>query len=153
MSTLMDNTYSLNHLLKKWLKTDYIVRVIPYKRDNTKYITSDVWLGNVHINRQFLNYKIDNFIQAFEEWEKNSHFLEIKNDLIRAFHIAKPVIKDKKLKASFENWLESLSYQKEETSSSSLKDQSMTEREKLLKEIVKTFNQWKSKIKPEITHE
>ena len=70
--------------LKKWLRVGYIVRVIPYRRDSRPYNTiSDVWLGNTHINRQFSNYEIDNFIQAFEEWQKsrNAHFLENKNEL------------------------------------------------------------------------
>lgn len=42
--------------LKKWLKEGYIVRVIPYQRNNAARIISDVWLGNTHINRQFLSY-------------------------------------------------------------------------------------------------
>ena len=54
--------------LTKWLKENYMVRVIPYRRDNTARIISDVWLGNTHINRQFTNYKMDNFIQAFKRW-------------------------------------------------------------------------------------
>ena len=142
--------------LKKWLREGYIVRVIPYRRDGAAYIISDVWLGNAHINRQFSNYEIDNFVQAFEEWQKNrnGHFLENKNeleDLISAFHIAKPVIRDKKLKISFENWLEVPSYKTGEIDPALSISQSVAERENLLKAMVENFNQWKSKIKPEVT--
>ena len=50
--------------LKKWLREGSIVRVIPYKQNAEEQITSDVWLGNTHINRQFPNYKRDNFIPS-----------------------------------------------------------------------------------------
>ena len=132
--------------IKKWLKTDYVVRIIPYRRDNMARIISEVWLGNTCINRQFSNYKIDNFIQAFEDWEKNqnSDYLEFKEklkDLIKAFDLAKPIIKNKNLKTSFEKWLDN-------TKSTIGTDESLVEREKLLKEIVTHFNQWKNTIKP-----
>ena len=52
--------------IQKWLKKDNIVRVVPYRRDSDARIISDVWLGNTQINKQFTNYKKDNFIQAFE---------------------------------------------------------------------------------------
>ena len=42
--------------LKKWIKEDNIVRVIPYRRNEEARIISDVWLGNTHINRQLKNY-------------------------------------------------------------------------------------------------
>ena len=43
--------------IKKWLKEGNIVRVIPYSRSKDARIISDVWLGNIHVNRQFANYK------------------------------------------------------------------------------------------------
>ena len=43
--------------LSKWLKEGYIVRIIPYSRNEYARIISDVWLGNTHINRQFSNYR------------------------------------------------------------------------------------------------
>ena len=139
--------------IKKWLKTDYVVRVIPYRRDSMARIISEVWLGNTYINRQFSNYKIDNFIQAFEEWEKNqnSDYLEFKEklkDLIKAFDLAKPEIKNKTLKTNFEKWLGNSNQKAEKPIGT---DESLVEREKLLKEITTNFNQWKNKIKPKVT--
>ena len=43
--------------LKSWIKTDFCVRVVPHYRNDEARIVSDVWLGNVHINRQFPNYE------------------------------------------------------------------------------------------------
>ena len=43
--------------LNKWLKIGNSIRVVPYERSNDARIISDVWLGRVHINRQFSNYK------------------------------------------------------------------------------------------------
>ena len=43
--------------IKKWLKEGNIVRIIPHSRSNDARIISDVWLGNIHVNRQFANYK------------------------------------------------------------------------------------------------
>ena len=135
----------------KWLKENYMVRVIPYRRDNTARIISDVWLGNTHINRQFTNYKMDNFIQAFEEWQnnKNGDFLKVKatlKDLVRAFEMAKPVINSKKLKTSFENWMIPSQSKQDDY----LEEQSIVEEEKL-KEMTEIFNQWKNTVKPEAT--
>ena len=43
--------------LSKWLKENNIVRVVPYGPPaEDARIISDVWLGNVHINRQFSGY-------------------------------------------------------------------------------------------------
>ena len=42
--------------LKKWLKVNNVVRIIPHKRDKYAHVISDVWLGNTHINRQFKEY-------------------------------------------------------------------------------------------------
>ena len=43
--------------LSKWLNTGSSIRVVPYERSNDARIISDVWLGRVHINRQFSNYQ------------------------------------------------------------------------------------------------
>ena len=43
--------------LSKWLKVGNSIRIVPYERSNDARIISDVWLGRVHINRQFSNYK------------------------------------------------------------------------------------------------
>ena len=42
--------------LKKWIKKDNVIKVIPYIRRNDAKIISDVWIGNIFINRQFKNY-------------------------------------------------------------------------------------------------
>ena len=143
--------------LRKWLKEGYIVRVIPYRRSPDARIISDVWLGNTHINRQFSNYKIENFIQAFEEWDKCRNvgdFLEIKTtlkELIRAFYMAKPLISNKKLKTSFENWLKDPHPQQKNHDLSLSKDQPVAEEEKILNEMIENFHKWKNKIKTEVT--
>ncbi len=54
-----DNTTKPDEL-KKWLKKGNIVRVIPRSRNNKAQVISDVWLGNIHVNRQFSNYKTAN---------------------------------------------------------------------------------------------
>lgn len=56
LSGIDDNTPEEE--IKKWLKEGNIVRVIPYSRSKDARIISDVWLGNIHINRQFANYKV-----------------------------------------------------------------------------------------------
>ena len=43
--------------LKKWLKVDNHVRIIPYARNHEGRIISDVWIGNTHVNRQFKKYE------------------------------------------------------------------------------------------------
>lgn len=43
--------------LSKWLDVGNSVRIVPYTRSNDARIISDVWLGRVHINRQFSNYQ------------------------------------------------------------------------------------------------
>ena len=66
--------HTLKEELKKWLKENNIVRVIPYSRSNDARIISDVWLGNTHINKQFPNYETDNFIQAFGYWNSKTDY-------------------------------------------------------------------------------
>ena len=42
--------------LEKWLSKDDFIKVIPRSLREDARIISDVWLGNIHINRQFSNY-------------------------------------------------------------------------------------------------
>ena len=42
--------------LEKWLSEGDFIKVIPRFVENDARIISDVWLGNIHINRQFSNY-------------------------------------------------------------------------------------------------
>ena len=49
--------YNPEEELRKWLKKDQVIRVIPHYRDNCARIISDVWLGNTYINKQFKKYK------------------------------------------------------------------------------------------------
>lgn len=43
--------------LGKWLSEGNLVKVIPRYLSNDARIISDVWLGNIHINRQFSKYE------------------------------------------------------------------------------------------------
>ena len=45
--------------LKKWLSTGNLVRVLPRSLTKDARIVSDVWLGNIHINKQFSRYNND----------------------------------------------------------------------------------------------
>jgi len=128
--------------IKKWLKQGNIVRVIPYRRNNDARIISDVWLGNTHINRQFVNYKRDNFIQAFEHWKNvNSERFSLEEDeLTRAFNIVEPEIKSP-LKDSFKKWMESRYPQRSREFSTA--GEISINRERLKDEMIKDFNQWK----------
>ena len=42
--------------LQKFLKVGNMVKILPYNRTDDALIVSDVWLDDIHINRQFSNY-------------------------------------------------------------------------------------------------
>ena len=135
--------------LKKWLRKGSIVRVIPYKQNAEAQITSDVWLGNTHINQQFPNYKRDNFIQVFEEWDKNRKaniYLsrETAGELIEAFYMAESLLSSN-LKSSFKSWLESCFPQKRTGDVRPLIEESINKRETARKKLYKDFYNWKEK--------
>ena len=132
--------------LIKWLKKSNIVRVVPYSRSNDARIISDVWLGNTHINRQFPNYKTDNFIQAFREWKNHKkdyseEKIKAEKELIKAFYIAKPLISNK-LEHSFNSWIESR-YLRERTGSMPLGlEENFRRKEQARDQIIADFNNW-----------
>ncbi len=43
--------------LEKWLSQGDFVKVLPRSVANDARIISDVWLGSIHINRQFSSYE------------------------------------------------------------------------------------------------
>ncbi len=130
--------------IKKWLKEDNTVRVVPYRRGDDARIISDVWLGNTHINKQFPNYKLDNFIQAFEHWNSSKsaeRFSSEEDELIQAFYIAESKI-NRSLKYSFEKWMESR-YPQKIVNGISLPAGAISEkREKLKNQMIKDFNEF-----------
>ena len=132
--------------LRKWLQESNVVRVIPYSRSNDARIISDVWLGNTHINRQFPNYKTDNFIQAFRYWSSKKDYSEEKikaeEELIKAFYIAKPLISNK-LGYSFNIWIESR-YPRKRTDSMPLElGENFKRKEQVQDQMIKDFNNWR----------
>ena len=131
--------------IKKWLKESNIVRVVPYRRDNDARIISDVWLGNTHINKQFSNYRRDNFIQAFEYWKSSNseRFSPAEDELIRAFDIVESEIKTS-LKGSFKNWMKSRYPQPQERIN--IAGEIHNRRERLKNQMIKDFNEWKEKV-------
>ena len=42
--------------LQRLLKIGSMVKIIPYNRTDDALIVSDVWLNDIHINKQFSNY-------------------------------------------------------------------------------------------------
>ena len=42
--------------LQEFLKMGTLIKVIPYSRTDDALIISDVWLDDIHINKQFSNY-------------------------------------------------------------------------------------------------
>ena len=128
--------------LKKWLQTGKVVRIIPYSRNNSARIISDVWLGNTHINRQFSNYKTDNFIQAFEQWNiKKQRFGMEEDELVKAFYMAESVVSDK-LKDSFNSWISSRYPQRKRIPPQSF-GEIPKKREKLQNQMIEEFYKWK----------
>ena len=130
--------------INKWLKEGNTVRIVPYKRSNDARIISDVWLGNTHINKQFPNYKRDNFIQAFEYW--NSFNVErcssAEDELIRAFYIAEPIIKAP-LKYSFKKWVGSRYPQMRVGSIPPPLGAIAKKREELKNQMIEDFSKWR----------
>lgn len=43
--------------MHKWVRKDFIVRIVPVTLTCEAYIVSEVWLGSIHLNRQFVNYE------------------------------------------------------------------------------------------------
>ena len=126
--------------IKKWLKEGNIVRIIPYKRSNDARIISDVWLGNTHINKQFFNYKRDNFIQAFEYWTSlnSERFSSAEDELIQAFYTAETSLPDQ-LRYSFKQWVDSR-YPQEKIGLPIMK---FEKREEIKNQMFKDFNKWR----------
>lgn len=135
--------------LKKWLKEENIVRIIPYRRNNEARIISDVWLGSIHINRQFPNYKIDNFIQDFERWNisRKKHgigTIETEKELVKSFYMAESLI-DRKLKHSFKKWIESRYPQKRTGPVPVGIEEIASRKEEARDKMIEAFNFWKEK--------
>ena len=129
--------------LKNILNENNIVRVIPHSRSEDARIISDVWLGNTHVNRQFSNYKIDNFIQAFEYWNSsNSNDKNVAEDeLIEAFDVAKPLINNSELEHSFNSWIKSRYPQRRTELVPSIDRADI--KEEIQNQMIKAFNNWK----------
>ena len=134
--------------IKQWLKEDNTVRVVPYRRSSDARIISDVWLGNTHINKQFINYKLDNFIQAFEHWNRSisvERFSSEEDKLIQAFYIAESEI-NRPLKDSFKKWIESR-YPQKRVNGTTLSVGAISEkREQLKNQMIKDFNEFRKAV-------
>ena len=52
----VNDTHKGKGELSKWLQKGHFVKIVPYKRSGDARIISDVWLGNIHINKQLSAY-------------------------------------------------------------------------------------------------
>ena len=52
----VDEKTTKQDMLQKWLRIGSMIRVIPYSRTDNALIVCDVWLDDLHINKQFSNY-------------------------------------------------------------------------------------------------
>ena len=52
----VDETTVKKEKLKEFLNIGTLIKVIPYNRTEDAFIVSDVWLKDIHINKQFSNY-------------------------------------------------------------------------------------------------
>ena len=137
--------------LKKWLKKGDIVRIIPHWRNKDARIVSDVWLGNIHINRQVSSYKKDNLIQTFNYWhdtrkDYNIETIKIKAEerLKEAFNTAWDLIPNT-LKKTVTNWTEySLSKKKDGPISIGI-DKMLEVNKQQTDQMITEFNNWKEK--------
>lgn len=110
-------------------------------------------MNNTDIDRDLPQYKIDDFIQTFEEWDHNRSddallARETAQDFIKAFYKAEYFI-GLELGSSFRAWLESCLPQKRIGRIPPSVGEMTKKRQKTLEKMVKDFYKWKKLSKDE----